>query len=61
MAGNMKTINSKPIINITILESLLNEAIEYKFQQRLDNGSQAICQLIKMGLDKANEEVKNRG
>jgi metal-responsive CopG/Arc/MetJ family transcriptional regulator len=55
MSGYKKTPNAKPIINITIPEDLLQQVVDYKFDQRIDNRSQAICKLVRLGLEKAKE------
>jgi hypothetical protein len=55
--GYKKTPNARPIINITIPDELLDEVENFRFTERKRNRSQAICQILELGL-KAYREQK---
>jgi metal-responsive CopG/Arc/MetJ family transcriptional regulator len=56
--GYKKSPNARPIINITIPEELLEEVENFRFAERKSNRSQAICQILELGL-KTFREQKN--
>jgi metal-responsive CopG/Arc/MetJ family transcriptional regulator len=56
MAGFKKTPNAKPIINITIDEELLLKVEDYQFNNRIKNRSEAIRQLVLLGMEELNKE-----
>lgn len=55
--GYKKYPNVRPIINITISDDLLEEVENFRFAERKRNRSQAICQILELGL-KAYREQK---
>jgi metal-responsive CopG/Arc/MetJ family transcriptional regulator len=56
MSGFKKTPNAKPIINITIDEELLEKVEDFQFANRIKNRSEAIRQLVLLGMEELKKE-----
>jgi metal-responsive CopG/Arc/MetJ family transcriptional regulator len=54
--GYKKTPNARPIINITIPDELLEEIENFRYAERKRNRSQAICQILELGLKTHREQ-----
>jgi metal-responsive CopG/Arc/MetJ family transcriptional regulator len=56
MSGFKKTPNAKPIINITIDEELLEKVEDFQFANRIKNRSEAIRQLVLLGMEELKKD-----
>jgi metal-responsive CopG/Arc/MetJ family transcriptional regulator len=57
-SGFKKTPNAKPIINITIDDDLLEKVEDFQFTNRIKNRSEAIRQLIILGMEVEKKEKR---